>query len=260
MEIDSAIWYIEATSNYTYGNASAELEGYVEDSSFIEVPLTNGQILLSDVQDAYDKVIDSLSAHNASITANEKQLIVADISLKETDATTATLEVTSGFGTDETTGFLNDHSWYWGWELGTCDGSGYGVGWDAANKIAQLANYTIAVPTGSNAYYTDIEYRDVYPGNYYDANGNTLLFSDFQEYVLNHQCLSPSEINQYKSNLIYIGVQEKPIGKSLIHYTLYDATMFASCGYDNHDCWYMDHLARFKFAIWHADGGIHVEF
>lgn len=258
MEIDSAIWYIEAASNFTYGDASTELEGYVVDSSFIEVPTTNGQILWADVQAAYDKVIDSLSAHNAAITAAEKQLIVADISLKETDDNSVVLEVTSGFGTDGVSGFLNDHSWYWGWELGTCDGSGYGVGWDAADKIAQLANYEIAVPIGTSAYYTDVEYKDVYPYNYYDNNGNTLLFSDFQEYNVYPLCLSPTDITHYKSTLIYIGVQEKPIGKSMIRYELRDATMYGSCGYDNHDCWYMDHIAKLKYAIWHSDG-VHLE-
>lgn len=256
MDVDSAIWYIEATSNLTYGDASFETEEFIVDSAFIEVPVTNGQILWTDVQVAYDQVIDSLSTHNANITANEKQLIVADISLKESDDNTVTLEVTSGFGIDGVSEIGNNHYWYWGWELGTCDGSGYGVGLDAADKIAQLANYTIPVPIGGNAYYTDPQFVDVYPDDYYDNNGNTLLFSDFQDYTLVHQCLSPTDITNYKNNLIYIGAQEKPAGLSLIHYTLFDATMFPLCDdpWPPHNCWIMHHIATIKYAIWHSSG------
>ena len=250
MEIDSAVWYIESTSNLTYGDASFDSEEFVVDSAFIEVPVTNGQILWADVQVAYDQVIDSLSDHNANITANEKQLIVADISLKESDDNNATFEVTSGFGTDGTSGSGNYYPWYWGWELGRCDGSGLGVGLDAADKIALLANYTTGVIAG-NSYYTDVEYRYVYPYDYVDDYGNPLLFYDFQEYTLVHQCLSTTDIAGYRSNLIYIGIQEKPSGKSLIRYSLFDMTIFALCDPGQHDCWYMEHHANIKYAIWH---------
>ncbi len=114
MDVDSAIWYIEATSNLTYGDASFKTEEFIVDSAFIEVSVTNGQILWADVQAAYDQVIDILSEHNANIIANQKQLVVADISLKKSNDNSATFEVTSGFGTDGTTGFGNDYPWYWG--------------------------------------------------------------------------------------------------------------------------------------------------
>ncbi|MBC8319299.1 MAG: hypothetical protein H8E34_01115 [Bacteroidetes bacterium] len=261
MNVDSAVWYIEATSNLTYGDASFETEEFIVDSAFIEVPVTNGQILWADVQAAYDQVIDSLAEHNANIGANEKQLIVADISLKESDNNSATFEVTSGFGTDGTTGFGNDYPWYWGWELGRCDGSGLGVGADAADKIAYLANMLIPVPTG-NSYYTDVEYRYVYPWDYTDNNGDPMLFTDFQEYTLNHQCLSTADIAGYKSNLMYIGTQETPSGKSLIRYSLFDMTIFDLCEdpWPPHDCWYMEHHANIKYAIWHISSDPPEEF
>ncbi|MDR0970658.1 MAG: hypothetical protein LBM67_09005 [Lentimicrobiaceae bacterium] len=250
VDVDSAVWYIEATSNLTYGDASFETEDFIVDSAFIEIPVTNGQILWIDVQAAYDQVIDSLAEHNANIIANQKQLIVADISLKEFDNNSAIFEVTSGFGTDGTSGFGNSFPWYWGFDLGRCDGSGLGVGLDAADIIASLANSTIAVPS-RGSYYTDVERRYVYPHNYTDENGNPLLFTDGQEYTLYHQCLSATDIAGYKSNLIYIGSQEKPSGKSLIGYSLSDMTAYALCGDDQHDCWYMIHLAEISYAILH---------
>jgi len=251
MEIDSAIWFIESSSNLTYGNASSTLENFVIDSAFIDIPLTNGQILWNDVQVAYDEVVDSLSAHNAAITANSKQLVVADISLKEISDNIATFEVISGFATDDEYPWDNDLDWYWGWELGSCDGTTGVDQTDAADIIAQQANLTIAVP-GGNSYYNNVEYKDVFPDDYYDDDDNTLLFSDFQEYTLNHQCITASGITVYKNNLIYIGIQELPVGKSLIHYSLYDATMYPLCGGDAHDCWVMHHIARIKYGIWHT--------
>ena len=260
MEIDSAVWYIESTSNLTYGDASFDSEEFVVDSAFIVVPVTNGQILWADVQVAYDQVIDSLSEHNSNITASEKQLIVADISLKESDDNTATFEVTSGFGTDGTTGF-NNNDWYWGWELGTCDGSGYGVGWDAADKIAQLANYTIGVPSG-NSYYTDVSYRYT---NYWDVPTNNnpygeyLLFHDYQEVTLVHACLPTNEISYYKNALVTIGNMYKPTGKSTIRYFLWDDTASGlTPNWD--DYWDMAHFAKVKYAIWHSSGNPPDEF
>jgi hypothetical protein len=253
MEIDSAIWYIEATSNLTYGDASMELDGvFVIDSSTIEVPVTNGQILWIDVQAAYDQTIDSLSAHNTAITANEKQLLAADISLKDTNANTATFTVTSGFGTDGTSGLGmgNDYPWYWGWELGRCDGSGLGVGFDAADKIAQLANYFIVYP-GGNAYYTDVEWR-ASTGCEHASYTNVCLFEDYQEYTLVHQCLSTTEISSYKNNLITIGNYLKPTpDHSVFKYYLVDWTAFGILP-GGGDYWAMSHHTDIKYGIWHV--------
>jgi hypothetical protein len=253
MDVDSAVWYIEATSNFTFGDASFKTEEFIVDSAFIEVPVTNGQILLADVQAAYDQVVNSLAEHNANITANQKQLVVADISLKESDVNFATFEVTSGFGTDGTTGFGNNYPWYWGWELGRCDGSGLGVGKDAADKIAYLANMEIPVPVG-HSYYTDVTeievwYWDVPTNN--NPYGEYLLFHDFQEFTLNHHCLSTAEISYYKNALGNIANMYKPSGKSLIKYYCWDETSFMICGGD--DCWDMCHVGRFKYGIWHKN-------
>lgn len=251
MEIDEAIWYIEATSNLTYGDAGSNLVEFIIDSSFIDVPLTNGQILWADVQIAYDQVIDSLSVHNAAITASEKQLVVADIAIEEASDNSVTFQINSGFAAEGSLPGNNDHPWYWGWELGRCDGTGIGVGFDAADKIAELANLLISVPSG-NSYYTDIEWEES-TGCEHASGPDDCLFEDFQEYTLVHQCLSPANISFYKSNLIVLGDSLNPSTEhSVIHYLLEDWTAFALCGPDNHDCWYMSHHADIKYGIWHT--------
>ena len=258
LTVDSAVWYLEAAANYTYGDASFETGKFVVDSSFITVPANEGEITFTDLQLAYDQAVDSLSADYAAIDANSKQLIVADISIKEITEGTVTLEVTSGFGTDDGCGLglTNTYPWYWGWELGRCDGSGLGVGCDAADKIAQLANYEVPIPIGAT-YYTDVDYRNADGCDYTNDNGDCLLFADFQEYTLVHQCLSTTEITFYKNGLITVGNILKPSGKSVIRYSLIDLTAFPLCGTppEQHDCWYMVHYATIKYGIWHTGGG-----
>ncbi len=252
MEIEDAIWYIEATANLTYGDASPELDGFVSDFSFITVPLTNGKILWPDVQIAYDQVIDFLSDHYTSVIASEKQLKVADVSLEETLSDHIILKINSGIATSGSPIFgANDHSWYWGWELGTCDNSGVGVGYDAADKIAELANILISVPSG-NSYYTDVDYS--YTAGCEHAQGpDDCLFEDFQEYTLVHPCLSPTDISFYKTNLIALGNLLNPSPEhSIVHYTLIDDFAPDLCGPDQHNCWYLRHSATIKYGIWHV--------
>lgn len=257
MPLDSAIWYIEATSNYTYGDAGSKLESFVVDSSFIEVPMSNGEILWSDVQVAYDQVIDSLSAHNDEISASEKQLIVADISLKEVGDNNAILEVTSGFGTDDQDcglGLTNSTSWYWGWEQGRCDGSGLGVGCDAGDKITQLAKYEISVPIGSSGIYTDV--YTVYDIDAFmvptsqNPYGDYLLFSGTES-----ACLSTGEIGYYKNALIQVGQMYRPtdIYRSIINYKIKDGVIVGA----NSSVF---HYADFTYGIWATSSNPPSEF
>jgi hypothetical protein len=253
MEIDSAIWYIEALANLTYGNAGYESEGFIIDSARIEIPLTNGNIFLEDIQIAYDQIIDSLSQHNARILATNKQLIVADISLKELDNTTATIEITSGFGTDGTTVSGNNYPWYWGWELGRCDGSGTGVGQDAADIIYILANTLIPVPSG-NAYYTDASIITIWAyevPTVTNPYGDYYLFYDYQEVTLEHHCMSTNEISYYVNSLSTIGNLYKPPSKSIIRYFLYDDTAYGSTP-NWEDTWHMLHVVKITYGIWHT--------
>lgn len=248
-EIEDAIYYIEALANYTYGLASYSREGYTIDSSFITVPLTNGLIPAANIAGIYDKIIDSLGAHNDQIAAQDKQLIAVDISLNGIIAAGAVFQITSGFGTSNGIGTGNDYPWYWGWELGRCDTTGLGEGKDAADKIMELANDALGL-TGGNSYY-DYVSTGISEGCEYTYNNECALFEDFQEYTLVHACLSTTDINFYKNGLIYVGNLLKPSGTVVISYFLEDYTAFPLCGEDYHDCWLMIHHAEITYGIWH---------
>lgn len=246
-EVDDAIYYMEVLANYTYSLASYSREGFTINSSFIAISLTNGLIPAANLAGIYDKVIDSLRAHNDDITSQDKQLILADISLNSINGNTAILKISSGFGTGNGMGIGNDYPWYWGWELGRCDESGLGVGKDAADKIMQLANIYNGQPSG-NSYYDNIS-TGISEGCDYTYNNECALFEDFQEETLVHRCLSTTDINFYKNGLIYVGNLLKPSGTDVISYFLEDYTAFALCG--GVDCWYMVHHAEITYGIWH---------
>jgi hypothetical protein len=247
--VDDAIYYLEALANYTYGSACYSREGFSTDSSFISVPLTNGKIPAANMPGLYDQIIDSLSAHNDRITAQNKQLIMADISRTGISGVAATFKISSGFGTSNGMGIGNDYPWYWGCELGRCDNTGLGVGKDAADKIMQLANIYNGVPSG-NSYY-DYVSTGISEGCEYMYNDECALFEDFQEYTLVPACLSTTDINFYKNGLIYVGNLLKPSGTVVISYFLEDYTAYALCGEDYHDCWHMVHHAEITYGIWH---------
>ncbi len=230
MEIDSAVWYIEAATNLTYGDASTTLDEYIIDSSFIDVLYSDGKIQWLDVQVAYDQIIDSLSNQFNSISANEKQLIAADISLEKTTRGTATFKVTSVFGSESAVNsvyspFGEYDYWTWGMAWvnngGYCDGpyAGTHTDSDAAEEIEYKINGRKPVPVG-NYYYTDISHLEVYGDDQnsikldgvqcdscsilnindsipYDNMYDLYLFRSYSEYPNHHGCLNPDEMNFY---------------------------------------------------------------
>ena len=250
--LDDAEWFVEALANYTYANAGFGRTDMVIDSAVFIVPATEGMITLADVQVLYDQAIEKLSAHYSAINAGSKQLVFADITLREVGDNTATFALTSGFGTNEEEQLINTYSWYWGWNLGRCDGSGLGVPLDAADIIMREANHLIGVPAGYS-YYTDVSYATRW---YWDVPSNTnpygeyMLFHDFQAGTLVHHCMSPEEIEYYKHRVIEIGNMNKPTGKSIISFFVEDATAYGSIG--GVDTWDMCHYVEIKYAIWHT--------
>ncbi len=123
MSVDSAVWYIEAASNYTYGDAATPYGEMVIDSFDVSVPVSNGEIQLNDILIAYDEMIGGLSEKYNAIPDENKHLIMNDVSFKSEDEGTATLGITAGFGIEGegSTSWIFNHEWYYGEQAGDCD-------------------------------------------------------------------------------------------------------------------------------------------
>ncbi|MDD2633549.1 MAG: hypothetical protein PHH42_13890, partial [Bacteroidales bacterium] len=78
MTYDSAIWYIDATLNYEYANASYPYAEMHWDTAFFEMDLIDAQRAnYDDVFAAYDESLNRLSAAYYRITGEEKQFMMA---------------------------------------------------------------------------------------------------------------------------------------------------------------------------------------
>ncbi len=252
MDVSAAEWHLEALTNYLYANAGFEFETILINVDSVSVVLTGTEVDIVTLQTAFNQIEDILAAQYAAFGVGNIQLIVSDIYIKNQDEESVTFGLTSGFGISDST-YLNkiyNTPWYWGWELGTCDGSGYGVGKDAADIIMFQANVEVPVPSGAS-YYTDVSYFTTSGCEYQNPNQECYLFEDFQEYELIHACLTPEEISWYKNNVHTLADMHKPQDKSIIYYFVYDATAFALCGQDFHDCWFMVHFLEVTYGMWH---------
>jgi len=232
MEIESAVWHIEAASNQTYGDAGTQYSKLVLDSFNIEVPASNGEIQLNDLQVAYDEMINGLSDIYNSIPDENKQLIVNDISLKSEDEGTATFGITAGFGVegDFGTSGVFDHDWYYGELAGDCDYNDPGT--DAAEKLEAKILARKGTPP-PHTYYTDEETFTIYANSYLnnedlipeDNMYDFLMFrcwdDDANIWPNVHTCVSVDEMNFYLLGTEYVLNHDKPQfarppGKSLI--------------------------------------------
>jgi len=229
LSIDEAVWNIEALANYNYSDASNPFDIYEGETAEIEVPLTNGKITLLDAGIAYDKAIDSLALHFSQVSGTDKKLVLADVTLKEIGEESATFDVTSSIGSGDSSPFADFGEDDW-WEAilldGKCDGSGQGVGSDAAEKIEYKIDKRLSLPS-DHRYFTDIsvlefnafDYICIYLDGIYCEDCSIINPDDdipndnMYDYIIyrshsylpnHHTCLIPNEMNFYLDGMEHL--------------------------------------------------------
>ncbi len=217
MCVDSAIWYLNVTANYTYGSASHETEKTSKGKAIIYLPVSNGKVSLSTVYSKYEEMIDSIRKYYRDIPSSKKQLISVRVETDTVLQDAIVLAVTSTVGTgmiNQMCEFNDVDSWIW-WNIsagGICAGPNYGQGngSDAAEQIQNKIMLCKAVPFG-NYWYEMLPTHQVllwyYPNPNWDGTPNYyqyLMFYNYSEYPNFHGCLSPEECNFYLSNAKWI--------------------------------------------------------
>lgn len=234
MSIDSAIWYIGATINFTYGDASHATEKTWIDSIFITLPIANGKITEGEVYAKYEAVIDSLRAIYQKKSEENKQLLAATITTHSVNATEVVCKLIGifayGFPSIPYT-FNNIDSWfYWGQiQGGICNGpnSGTLLQSDAAEETQKRITYSIAVPSGTYWYETlpIVPIRDAIPIDPNSTPNNhrySYLYWNSSQFTDFNGCIPPDDLNFYLSKtkqLIYNDTDHggvRPIGSNLI--------------------------------------------
>jgi len=161
---DSAVWYVEALLNYTYGNASVPCINYQVDTAEITGIETNGNIFTIE---QLAVVFDNLEADVLASQPQNTNIIAIDVYSYPSDnfttfasrTTCATPRTPAYKALTDTAGY-----WFWGADQGMC-GLDYGlyVGLDATDIIENVINGTV----GYNDYYTDLEYDGASYWDYY---------------------------------------------------------------------------------------------
>jgi hypothetical protein len=234
MPVEEAVWNIEALVNYTYADASADFNTIVNDSVSITINLVDGKVAISDLTAAYDQIVDSLTEKYNQIQSEDKQLMIADISLIESNGTSAVFTVNSGIseGNSNPGGWFGPTDyWFYGNLLGKCDiYYGQGDGSDAAEQLQRKVNIRKSLPIG-HRYFIDIknvfcealEDQIIYEPNtpnviececcnltnpndpvpWNNINDKLLFFNHGYALGINnfHDCIPPDEMNFYLAGL-----------------------------------------------------------
>jgi hypothetical protein len=263
--VDSAVWYIEAASNQTYGDAGTPFGDIVINSFNINVAVSNGEIQYNDILTAYDQMIGTLSNCYNAIPDENKHLVVNDVSLRSVDESKVTLGITAGFGIEgnEGTSNLFDSPWYYGELAGDCNFNYAGT--DAAEKIEDKIILRMGLPA-PGTYYTSPETVTIYANQFLNPNDpvendnmyDYLMFRCWDDedntWPNVHTCVSIDEMNFYllgTEEVIYTYESEggaRPAGKSLITINLIGDYIPGPTGTD-----YM-HYGFIQYGIKHIGG------
>lgn len=236
MSVDSAIWYIGATANFTYGDASRETERTWTDSIFISLPVNNGKITESEVFNKYEQVIDSLRAIYQAKNEENKQLLAVAVETHSLSSTALVCKVTGVFAagilsTTRPLTFNDFDSWFFWLQIqgGICNGpnSGTNIQSDAAEETQKRITNGIAVPNGTYWYEAlpTVEIRDAIPIDPNSAPSNqhySYLYWNSSQYTGFDGCINPNDLNFYLTKtkeLIYKDTNHnglRPIGSCLI--------------------------------------------
>lgn len=127
ISVDSAIWYIDATLNFTYANANHPFARMHWDTVFAEMNVLDSyEAMYADVFDSYDASLNGLSNRYHAITGENKQFMMAmveDMGPLPGNKRSLRIITVTGTGTLEHSGNFEPGESYW-WkrdELIGCD-------------------------------------------------------------------------------------------------------------------------------------------
>ena len=277
MTIDSAIWYIQGTANFTYGKASVETSKTEIDSTFIKLTVTDNKITLTEVWNKYSEMIDSIRASYQKIAGDENQLMSVQVAIHHLTETELVCKVTSIFSISGPIPnfcvFNNIDSWIW-WNAtgqGICSGpnASQHPELDAAILINQKIMNCRGVPAG-NYYWTELETVVLEPGSYPNPNWGGawnyeryLLYWNHSSFPNFHGCLSPVECNFYLEGTKWVATVAQSLGgarpdnKSFISIAIYGDALFDSPYLGDSE--YLHHgPAYYGILHWNANPALHL--
>ena len=206
MELDSAVWYLEATLSYDNAYPDSISKDFTLYHSIYTIDVDNGMVSEDDVEVIYDQMEDTLYYYLSTIDAEHKFIAFADVQLNGVENNLAELEMISGYGYNLVLGtyvpFEEDADWIWGTlgehlgsePMGKFDGTMFGVS-DGSNELEWRFNNPQSGPNGNNAGYTDF-ITEPYTGvDFIDPDGNYRIYLDWDHELL--ACLTNDDLTYF---------------------------------------------------------------
>jgi len=241
MEADSAIWYLEATINYSHAFPNEYYGQLKIDTSYITLTRNNeGKVDMNELSLKYDQMKEGVSDAYNNSGFGEKGLVLVDLTeetFKSDEITVRIVTVTGeknsstppGFGIEGP--FVEGDDWWYGEDEGKCNNLPI-YSSDAAKQLRIAMNNYIPDPGGNYTFTNlttvikkggDTDLRRPTDPEPKDNNFDYFLFSASEEWgAINDDilCLEYGEMNFYFSYLKYllytkIPNQELPSGYSI---------------------------------------------
>jgi len=230
IDIDDAIWDLEAAANYTFADIPEMFDDIKVDTLEFFIAVNNGFCKESDLSDVYQEMNYAIEEFCDSL--DEYQILGISVSLSDEITGKITVILMSVSVGDPNLSFGPTDYWRAGRGGGKCDiYNNQFIGRDASTEIKKKANASIpkiAIPAGYTVYYTDYYTKDViegaYPNPKYkhgidDPLTEYLFYYSKPEYYYGYRCLPPDILNFYVNNLRKKAQLEwKPTGKTLLLY------------------------------------------
>ncbi len=208
--IEDAIWYAEATLNFSYAIYDSDFVYLSKDTSSFSIDLNqNGTVNQNDLASAYENMVDSLEVRYNGIQGSPKHVIMCDIVDVSNSVGTLDLMMVSVIAYNYTPNiygsFGSTDYWYSGDLAGKCDEyEGQYIGRDATTELEYKLLHPLIAPVQNVRIYYDqiVTVSDVDPENYpYEPSprgnrGYSYFSWNPSDFI---QCLYPEELNFYIS-------------------------------------------------------------
>jgi hypothetical protein len=263
---DSAIWYLGATANYTYGDASRETENTWTDTCLISIPLTDNMKVTANVLfSKYESIIDSLRNFYREKQAEEKQLISVSVTPSNYTPGNLVCKISAlfAYGPIQVSCYFNNIDsycfWYYWQYRPICDGPNVNSTeiTDAALETQRRIMRCKGVPMGNYYYESQEEIIILDPTDYPigGVSGQNMnhrfahLYWNSSQYPDFDGCIPPDDLNFYleKTRELINNYETeggiRPAGKGLI-----SIEMWGTESYKNDYLIYM-HNANLTYGI-----------
>nr|NQU89974.1 hypothetical protein [Bacteroidota bacterium] len=231
VDADSALWYLEATINYSHAFPNEYYKQMKVDTAYLSIPTTDGGMVdLDELAQKYDEMKSMVSNSYHGSGFEEKGLVLVDLSEVsfKSDELTLKVETVTGESNNDpplpgsiTDGpFEEGDNWWYGEEAGKCDPHTWVS--DAAEQLYEAINNIIPEPTGGYFFTNQIpvtikggneEIRRQNDPNPQDNYLDYYLYSASEEYgTINNNtlCLEYDEMNLYYNYLKYLMFEKIP--------------------------------------------------